>query len=83
MKNTCPFYIACQVLKVLLIIIYKIQPPSHQVCLFLSYCFTFFFLMDSLKGGGKMHKHLIKWLSEIIKKKKKKKRKGSATFASS
>ena len=28
--------------------------------------------MDSLKGGGKMHKHLIKWLSEIIKKKKRK-----------
>ena len=28
MKNTCPFYIICQVLKVLLIKICKIEPPD-------------------------------------------------------
>ena len=38
MKNARPLYIVCQVLKVLLIIIYKIQPPS-----------SFFFLTDPLK----------------------------------
>ena len=39
MKNAHPFYSVCQVLKVLLIKIFKIQPPSS----FISCCYTLVF----------------------------------------
>ena len=39
MKNTCLLYIACEVLKLILIIIYKIQPPSSFTSYLLFYIF--------------------------------------------
>ena len=47
MKNTCILYIECQVLKLLLIIIYKIQPPS----LFISYLLFYIFLFNGFTQG--------------------------------
>ena len=40
-QNTCPLYIVCQVLKLLLIIIYKMQPPSSFISYLLFYVFLF------------------------------------------
>ena len=46
MKNLCLLHFVCQVLKLLLIKIFNIHSPAS---LFLTYCFTLSFLMDSLK----------------------------------
>ena len=50
MKNTYHLYIGCQVLKLLLIIIYQTQPPS----LFFSYLLFYIFLFNGFTQGDRV-----------------------------